>query len=342
MPPISFTVEAACQGQRLDHFLHQWDSEITRSRIQQAIRSGSIRVNGRPVKTGYALSIGDRIEGELEAPQPESVPQPEAIPLSIIYQDEYLVVINKPPGMVVHPAAGHSRSTLVNALLHHIQGLSAGSHPIRPGIVHRLDKDTSGLLIIARTDAVHARLAQALKERRIRKYYLALVWNTPDPDRGRIELPLGRHPRDRKRIVPDGLRARDARSDYRVLASREIVSLVGIRLITGRTHQIRVHLQAIRHPVVGDPVYGQDPVYCKSMPPLLRREMLAPLSTVSRQMLHAWSLGFIHPVTGMPVCFFAPLPDDFSHLLAQIRITPPSPEDFGWDDDTNETEVIAP
>lgn len=325
MSAIHSIIQVSDQGRRLDSFLRPFEPEISRNRIQDAIRSGMITVNGKTVKTGYPLSIGDRIEGEIQTSEPDSPPVAEAIPLQIIFEDDHLLVVNKPAGIVVHPAAGHARSTLVNALLYHIRNLSTGNHPQRPGIVHRLDKDTSGLMMVAKNDLVHAQLSQALKNRQIGKYYLALVWNTPSLPEGRIDLPLGRHPRDRKLFIPYGLHARDALTEYQVLQSLEIVSLLQLKLITGRTHQIRVHLESIHHPVVGDSVYGCDRHYCRFMPALYRRNCLPALNAVPRQMLHAWKIQFTHPVTGADLLFYAPLPPDFAGLLHQLQMTTPVP-----------------
>lgn len=263
-------------GSRLDLYLSE-RLELSRSQIKRLADSGLILVNGKQTKAGYKLRAGDVVSVEVP-PEPEQVLKPQPIPLEIIYEDEDLAVISKPKGLVVHPGAGNLSETLVNALLYHFEDLSEEGGPDRPGIVHRLDKDTSGLMLVAKHDRSHAYLTNLLKERQVEKHYLALVHGVIKDDQGLIDKPIGRHPRDRKRmaIVEDG---REAQTVFTVQERFSKYSLVLLHLITGRTHQIRVHLASMHHPIVGDPVYGYKTGNLGA----------------SSQMLHACYLAFQHP-----------------------------------------------
>jgi len=293
-------------GTRLDKFLAEQVADLSRSAIRRLIDAAQVTVSGEPVKASYKVRPGDLVVVCVPQPEPEE-PAAEAIPLSIAYEDQALIVVNKPAGMVIHPAPGHRSGTLVNALLAHCPDLAGDSGDARPGIVHRLDRDTSGLILVAKNEQIRRALQRQFKARQVHKVYLALLDGNLEAARGRIEAPLGRDPRHRQRmaVVPGG---REAVTEYRLLASLAggDYSLVEAEPKTGRTHQIRVHFASIGHPVVGDTVYG-------------RRRTRLP---VPRQFLHAQRLGFTHPLTGQPLEFNAPLPDDLAtvlHLLEQER-----------------------
>lgn len=286
--------------ERLDVRLSR-ETGMTRSRVETLIREGRAQVNGAvEKKPGRKVSETDAVS--CDVPPPVAVEaQPEDIPLQILYEDDDLAVVVKPCGMVVHPAAGNEDGTLVNALLFHLKNLSGIGGALRPGIVHRLDKDTSGLLLVAKNDATHAALSDALKARTIHKTYRAVARGAFKEPTGVVEAPIGRSPKDRKKmaIVPDG---RYARTEYRVLEPLRGATLVDVNLITGRTHQIRVHFASIGHPLLGDPLYGG-----KNQPP------------VGRLMLHARRIEFTHPTTGQPMVFEAPEPPEFLQEVEKLR-----------------------
>ncbi len=274
-------------GTRLDVLLSR-DGTLSRSRAAELIRQGAVAVNGKPeLKPACKPDPGAEIRLEMPDVRPAAV-EAQDIPLTVLYQDSHLAVVIKPCGMVVHPAAGNPDGTLVNALLYHLDSLSGIGGEMRPGIVHRLDKDTSGLLLVAKDDATHAALSRDLSERKMEKHYYAVVAGVMKEPSGVIDAPIGRSPSDRKKmvVVPDG---RAARTEWRVVRQESDRALLDIHLITGRTHQIRVHMSSIHHPVLGDPLYGH-----KGMPK-------AP-----RLMLHAFSLSFTHPATGERMTFTAP------------------------------------
>ena len=295
-----FVVSRADAGQRLDVFLARL-SGLTRARVQHLIADDHVLVGGSSQKARHRVSAGERIRLCIPPATPLAL-VPEAIPLDILHEDDDLIVLNKPPGMVVHPGAGRNAGTLVHALLAHCPTLPGIGGVERPGIVHRLDRDTSGVLVIAKTDLAHQALSQQFKARQVEKRYLALVHGEMAAGTGRIEAPIGRDAHDRKRMGVRRDGGREARTRYRVLRRLPGMSLVVLDLETGRTHQIRVHLAHIHHPVVGDRVYGGRQE---------RREAALRERGVSRQMLHAWRLGFRHPRTGAWQEFTAPIPDDF-------------------------------
>ncbi|MBI2502894.1 MAG: RluA family pseudouridine synthase [Candidatus Latescibacteria bacterium] len=302
--------------QRLDLFLSRRCPDLSRSRLQMLIREGAVRVNGQPSRPSYQIRPADCIALELPAPTELSL-DPEAIPLSILFEDGDLLVLDKGPGMTVHPAPGSWQGTLVNALLHHCRDLSGINGVLRPGIVHRLDRDTTGLLVVAKNDTAHRHLAAQLQSRVLERRYSALVWGRPRLPQGRIEAPVGRHPRDRKKmaVVPGG---RAALTHYQVVERFAFLSLLDLRLETGRTHQIRVHLQHLGHPVFGDPVYGgRAPI--RGLQPAQRLLAGELLKLIARQALHARSLRFAHPRSGEWLEFSAPLPADMEALLAAVR-----------------------
>jgi 23S rRNA pseudouridine1911/1915/1917 synthase len=279
---------------RLDQFLAKRLPEFSRSRLQQLIRDRFVRLNNSTTRPRHIVRGGDKIE--LTEPPPEKIETlPEQIPLEILFEDNDLIIINKPAGLVVHPGAGHREHTLVNALLNHCAALSGIGGKERPGIVHRLDKETSGCLVVAKNDVTHRDLSKQFAARTVEKIYLALVAGKLPKRAGVIEEKIGRHPVHRKRMSATTLRGRAAKTEYRVVRSSDRASLVECRLYSGRTHQIRVHLHHLGHAVLGDKVYA--PHLAKNFP---------------RQMLHAWKLGFRHPRTEEWKSFEAPLPDDFA------------------------------
>ena len=322
MTPHTITVSADSEGIRLDRFLASVLPAHSRSQIQRLIKEGLIHVAGRetkanqPVKTGQAISI--------ELPEPvDPVPQPEALPLPILYQDQDIIVVDKPAGMVVHPAAGHASGTLVNALLHHVDDLSGIGGQKRPGIVHRLDRGTSGLMVVAKHDTAHEELSRQFHDREVEKEYFALVWGEVQAGR-RIDAPIGRDPSNRKKMSARSLqRGGRAGDPARVRRSREavtriiraeklrVLTLVQVAIHTGRTHQIRVHLSAIGHPIVGDPLYGG---VHRRVPGDLRA-----VTHLERPFLHAAKLVFKHPRDGRRMEFTSELPDDLQRVLDELR-----------------------
>lgn len=287
-----FLAGAQAAGLRLDQFLAAQSEDLSRSRIQALVRDGHVTVNGTPGESSRRLRGGERISVFVPPPV-TNANAAEDLGLPVIFEDSDIIVINKPAGLVVHPAAGHAGGTLVNALLHHCGALSVIGGVERPGIVHRLDKDTSGCIVAAKNDAAHQDLARQFASRDVEKIYLALAGGTFARKAGTITVPLGRHPvhRQKMAVVQPG-KGRESRTDWRVLAALERGTLVECTLHTGRTHQIRVHLKHLGHPLLGDAVYG-------------RRDGFA------RQMLHAWKLGITHPRTGKRLDFTAPIPPDF-------------------------------
>ncbi len=292
-------VESRDTGCRVDQFLAQTDLGLTRSRLRQLIADGNALVNGTVAKPAHRLRTGDIVSVSIPAPRPSGVVAQD-IPLAVVYQDAELVVIDKPAGLSVHPGPGHPDQTLVNGLLALCPDIQGIGGEIRPGIVHRLDKDTSGLMIAAKTQNAHVRLSQQIKDREVSKGYLALVEGTPSPESGLIDVPIGRDPRRRTRmaVVPEG---RESRTGYQVIEHAGAHSLLELQLHTGRTHQARVHLAWLGHPLLGDAVYG-------------RRSQL-----LSRHFLHAHSLSFAHPSSGEPMQFRSELPDDLEATLESVR-----------------------
>ena len=295
--PVRLVITAALTG-RIDKQLGHHFKQFSRSQIQRWIEDGHVKVNDQPVKPKYKLAVGDVVTIEPEKPQKIDL-VPENIPLDIVYEDDDVIVVNKPQGMVVHPAPGHPDHTLVNALLYH-SPLSTINGEFRPGIVHRIDKDTSGLLMVAKNDMAHRSLAAQLKAKTNEREYVALVHGVIKEDRGTIDAPLGRSPKDRKKqaVVADG---RHAVTHFKVLKRYQHYTLVSCRLETGRTHQIRVHMKYIGHPLAGDPLYGPR----KTLPG-------------NGQYLHARLLGFKHPRTGKQLTFTAPLPSYFQKMLDKL------------------------
>jgi 23S rRNA pseudouridine1911/1915/1917 synthase len=314
-----FTVPAGQQDEiRLDVYITNFVENATRNKVQEAIKSGYVTVNGKKEKASYKMQPGDYIFIELpKAPPPEA--KAEEMELNIVHEDDALIVVNKPAGMVVHPAFGNWTGTLVNGLMHHVDELGEGDDDLRPGIVHRLDKDTSGLLVVAKNDETLAKLSAKFAEKDVERTYWAIVWGTP-PEEGTIEGDVGRSKHDRKlmTVLPSG-RGKHAVTHYKVLEYFDYLSLVEVRLETGRTHQIRVHFNHIGHNVFGDPTYGGTSVrYGPNTG--ARKTMFHKLITgLGRQALHAKTLGFEHPSTGEMIRFDSELPEDFNHVLETLR-----------------------
>ena len=300
---LVFVVEET--GVRLDKWLSDRMENMTRSAVQNLIHTGMVTINGKPLLKSAKLSAGDKVRVTLpEVREPDILP--ENIPLDIVYEDDDLLVVNKPKGMVVHPAPGNPDKTLVNALLYHCGDSLSGINGVaRPGIVHRIDKDTSGLLIVAKNDFSHVRLAEQIQAHSFTRKYSAVVYGRVKEDSGTVDQPIGRHPVERKKmaILPNSPSARKAVTHYEVTERFERFTRLSLRLETGRTHQIRVHMAFLGHPVAGDPVYGPKKV----------------ITSLSGQCLHAGLIGFTHPRTGEYLEFEAPLPDYFTDFLRKLR-----------------------
>jgi len=300
---------------RLDQFLAEQLDDLSRSQVRRLIDEGLVQLNGAPARAGTRLKGGERLEVHL----PEATPvliRPEAIPLDILYEDADLIVIDKPSGLVVHPAAGHADGTLVNALLHHCRDLSGIGGELRPGIVHRLDKETSGVLVAAKSDAAHRGLAEQFKVHSVERRYLALVYGHVQNRTGEIDRPIGRHPVDRKKMSSHARGGRRAVTRWEVVKryERERLSLLELTLETGRTHQIRVHFSEMNLPLVGDPVYGRRGRANSLADPGVR----LLVQKLKRQFLHAHVLGFTHPLTGEALRFTSPLPQELQQILAAL------------------------
>lgn len=305
---IQVNLEGA--GSRLDRYLTSVLAGLSRSHVQRLIASGHVLVDGEPTHASQALKVGQSVSVDLPEPGPSGA-EAEVLPLEVLYQDDSLAVINKPAGMVVHPAAGHATGTLVNALLHHIDDLSGIGGELRPGIVHRLDRGTSGVMVIAKSDAAHEALARQFRDREVEKEYIALVWGSVSAGR-RIDTPIGRDPVDRKRMSSRARRSREAVT--RIVRAEPLgraLTLVRVAIHTGRTHQIRVHLSSIGHPIVGDALYGG---VHRRVPGDLRA-----LARLDRPFLHAARLVFRHPTDGTSMAFECPLPADLDAALQWLR-----------------------
>ncbi|BCJ86045.1 RluA family pseudouridine synthase [Effusibacillus dendaii] len=296
-----YDVADADAGERIDRYLAERAADLSRSQIQNLIENGSVRVHNKQVKSNYKLRPGDRIEVTLPEPEATEV-EPENIPLDIVFEDSDVIVVNKPRGMVVHPAAGHMRGTLVNALLYHCKDLSGINGVLRPGIVHRIDKDTSGLIMAAKNDRAHQSLAAQLKAHSVTRKYIAIVHGVVSHDVGTIDAPIGRHPVHRLKMAVVRNGGRHAVTHFAVMERFKEYTLLECKLETGRTHQIRVHMEFINHPLAGDPVYGP------------KRTL-----DIDGQALHAKILGFNHPQSGEYMEFDSEIPDDMARLIEQLR-----------------------
>ncbi len=311
---------AADHNRRLDAVVAAHLPECSRSLAANLIGSHKILVDNHPKKPGYRVKAGEKIFGRIPVPEPVEY-RPEPIPLNILYQDIDIVVLNKPAGLVVHPAPGHGSGTLVNALLYHCPDLEGIGGEIRPGIVHRLDKDTSGTMVVAKNAEALEALAKQFKNRTVRKKYVALVYGEFKKDAGTIDLPIGRHPVHRKLMSTTTRKGRQAETVWQVREQFPGIALLELTLKTGRTHQIRVHCAAMGHPIAGDPVYCPP----KALTGLIKRNPTLPpavsgrLKKLPRQMLHAWQLGFRHPRTDEFMSFESPLPEDMEELVIKLR-----------------------
>ncbi len=313
---VRLVASAAESHQRLDKVLG--GKLGSRAQAQALLRAGLVRVDGLARKASYLVRVGDVVEAvrDLEAsPGGAAAPAAEALPLDVLYEDRDVLVVNKAPGMVVHPAPGHPRGTLVNALVHHLGARPAGGAPARPGIVHRLDRDTSGVLLVAKTLAAHESIALQFRQRTVRKEYVAVVRGRMPAREGVIDRPIGRHPRERKRMSVRTYRGRAALTRYVVHRDYGVASVLRLHPHTGRTHQLRVHLAAVGHPVVGDRVYGGSGGRHRGA----RASLLDALARFPRQALHAARLEFVHPGTGGTLRVEAPLPADMRGLVALLR-----------------------
>jgi len=312
---VAFKISGVEQGIRLDIFLSARLAELSRSRIQALIRNRDAKVNGLGSKPSYKLRTGDEISLLIPPPSPQTL-EPEALEFSILHEDDSLMVLNKPAGLVVHPAPGHATGTLVHGLLHHCKDLSGIGGVLRPGIVHRLDKDTSGLMVVAKSDQAHASLSKQFRSGMVKKQYVALVHGVVEGQKGEIDLAIARHPKKRKEMTVVHSGGRSALTLWEKIDEFQSgFSLLYVSIKTGRTHQIRVHLSHLGHPVVGDQVYGYGRSWWKRHP--LHRKGILP--SIQRQMLHAKCLGFLHPAQQRYLEFEAPLPEDMEHVTTGLK-----------------------
>lgn len=319
---FKFTVDKGQESFRIDKFLaSRIGGDVSRTRIQNAADAGSILVNGKPIKSNYKIRPEDHIQIILPKSTDPYELLPENIPLDIVYEDDQLMVINKPPGLVCHPGLGNHNGTLINALLYHFAGLPKGSQEFRPGLVHRIDKDTSGLMVVAKTDYALIHLGKQFFDRSIDRLYIALAWGNIEADSGTIEGNIGRHSRDRLQfeVFPEGDFGKHAVTHYKVLERLNYVTLVQCKLETGRTHQIRVHMKYIGHTLFNDHRYGGDAILKGTIYSKYKQFIHNCFEILPRQALHAATLGFIHPTTGKKMFFEQPLPADFAGVLDKWR-----------------------
>ena len=314
---VTFSTSTSDINTRIDLFLASNFDEITRSRIQSLIKEGNVKVNNTPVKTSYRLKAGDKIALYIPPSAPYLL-NPEPLELSIIYEDSSIIVLDKPPGLVIHPAPGHQSGTLVHGLLHHCDDLSGIGGILRPGIVHRLDKDTSGLLVVAKNDNAHNFLISQFKNSKVNKKYIALVHGIPKNREGIIDLPISRHPVKRKEMAVSPLsKGKNALTIWKIQETLgDKFAILSVTIKTGRTHQIRVHMSHIGHPVVGDPAYGFKTTWWRKNTNYSKEI----LDSVNRQMLHSEYLGFFHPDTKEYIEFKAPIPRDMNRVIDNLKI----------------------
>jgi 23S rRNA pseudouridine1911/1915/1917 synthase len=312
--PFSISVAEKDRGKRLDQFLSEANLSLSRSQAKKLIETGNILLNQKPTKPSAHLKAGDIVSGTLA--KPKSLPmEPEPIPLTILYEDSSIIVIDKPPGMVVHPAYGNPSGTLVNALLYHCKDLAGINGILRPGIVHRLDKDTSGVMVVAKDDEAYHQLTKQFKNRTVEKVYLAIAYGKFGQEEGLIDSAIGRHPSERKRMSTRTKKGRTAITRWKVMERLDGFTFLEIFPQTGRTHQIRVHLSSMGHPLLGDPLYGR-----KGRPGSIHDPVLKEcLKKMNRQALHAHRLGFNHPRTGERVQFVSPIPQDMKEVLEGLQ-----------------------
>ena len=313
--PVTLHVGVSIRERRIDKYLHGRFRNLSRHFLQNAIRSGAVKVNGQPVKPSFKLSHRDVIEFVLPEPEKKEI-EPEDIPLDVLYEDEDLIVLNKPPDLIVHPARGNKHGTLVNALAHYSEHLSSGLGEFRPGIVHRLDRNTTGVMVVTKHDMAQWKVAKQFELRQVEKSYLAIVHGTPELTADRIDAPLGVHPKIREKYSIRPETGKEAVTFYEVVEAFRGFSLIHCRPRTGRTHQIRVHLSHLNHPIVADDMYGGKLVYPWQ---LADAEPAVEEPVINRCALHAWTLEFTHPPAEQRVKFEAPLPTDMQHLLDLLR-----------------------
>ncbi len=310
---LTLSVGTEDQGKRLDRFLSENVSDISRSHIQRLIAAGHVLVDGRVRKNSFRVSEGEKIDIVIPSIQTERLKK-EKIPLDVVYEDEEIVVVNKPSGITVHPGAGIRSGTLVNALLAHTSHLSPYGEPYRPGVVHRIDKETSGLIVFAKTARAHISIAEQFKNRTVQKKYVALVWGRLKEKSGEINVPLGRDTSDRKKVSTRTRKKREARTVFTLIEDLPGFSLLELHPITGRTHQIRAHLKHINHPIVGDTKYGG--AMWKGVQNRIKRQSIRKFDRIA---LHATFLSFVHPLSGKKVVFTSKIPDDFQKLLRVLQ-----------------------
>ncbi|MGD8306316.1 MAG: RluA family pseudouridine synthase [Ignavibacteria bacterium] len=315
-----FEVPEGKQKERIDTFLTNSVENATRSKVQKMIDASLVTINGKPVKSNYKIKPNDIIKAiQPVSPRPEHV-EPEKIKLDILYEDEYLLVVNKPAGMVAHPAYSNYTGTLVNALLYHTENLSDVNEPGRPGIVHRIDKDTSGLLVVAKDDWIHAKLAEQFSKHSAEREYVAVCWGKFNKSSGTIDTLITRSKRDRKKFTVSEIEGKQAITLYKVAEEFEFTSIVKLKLKTGRTHQIRVHLSSIGKPVFGDETYGGRQIRYGSNLPGIKKRVNNLLEIMPRQALHAKTLGFVHPKLKEKMHFDSELPDDMQLLISKLKM----------------------
>jgi 23S rRNA pseudouridine1911/1915/1917 synthase len=311
---FSIQIPLKDQGRRIDQFLSETNLHLSRSQAKKLIEEGAILLNNQKTKPSAHIKSGDLISGRLPKPEPLSL-EPEPLPLPILYEDSSIIVIDKPAGMVVHPAAGNTSGTLVNALLHHCKDLAGINGVLRPGIVHRLDRETSGVMVVAKDDEAFHQLARQFKNRLVEKVYLAVAHGIFKQDEGLIDTPIGRHPVQRKRMSTRTRKGKTAMTRWKVLERFGPLAFLEIYPQTGRTHQIRVHLSSLGHPILGDPLYGRKGKTGSIQDAILKE----CVKRINRQALHAHRLGFNHPRTGERVQFVAPVPQDMKETLECLR-----------------------
>jgi len=328
---IQLVVKKKLSSKRIDKYLVSRLQDFSRSHVQRLIKEEAVKVNNVAIKSSYEIKLKDVISIDLPTESSDHI-TPEDIPLNVIYEDEYLMVLNKSPDTVVHPARGHASGTLVNALAFHCNNLSSFNGPLRPGIVHRLDRDTSGAILVVKDEKVHKHLALQFENREINKEYLAVVKGEIELDSDRIDLPIGKDKRDRKKMAIRHDNGKNAVSIFEVLERFPGFTLVKVFLETGRTHQIRIHMKTIGHPVVADTAYGNSEACCLEdlLEPVLNKDIHnlakeaelcnnAAGSIIERQALHAYKIGFIHPVTNEALEFTAEIPEDMCNLITTLR-----------------------
>ncbi len=316
-----FEVSASQSPVRIDRYLTAKLEGVSRNKVQNAVKAGNVVVNDKPVKVNYKVRPGDIIRLLLPYAPYRELLKPEPMDLDIVYEDNDVLVVNKPPGLVVHPAHGHYSGTLINGIIHHVENLPQSGDDVRPGLVHRIDKDTSGLLVVAKNETSMNKLAKQFAEKTTERKYIALVWGDLEQDEGTIRGHVGRHPKNRimMHVFPEGSQGKHAVTHYKVLERFHYVTLVEVTLETGRTHQIRVHFKHIGHPLFNDAVYGGDKILKGSTFAKYKQFVENTFKVLPRQALHAKTLGFTHPTTGLRMRFDSPVPNDIQAAIERWR-----------------------